>query len=118
MADHNSEFSIDSSIITTRFKIVILGDVNVGKSSIIARFVDNKFKGDYEPSIGVDFASKSLKYKDKMIKLQIWDTAGQEKYKSLIPSYIRGSNIILVVFDITSKYCTNLYIIYYSNSSF
>jgi len=102
MAD-NTDFSIDSSVITTRFKIVVLGDVSVGKSSIISRFVDNKFKGDYEPSIGVDFASKSIKYKDRIIKLQIWDTAGQEKYKSLIPSYIRGSNIIFLIYDITSK---------------
>ena len=97
------EFSIDNSVIATRYKIVIVGDVNVGKSSLIARFVDNKFKGDYEPSIGVDFSSKSLKFKDKIIKLQIWDTAGQEKYKSLIPSYIRGSNMIFIVYDITSK---------------
>jgi small GTP-binding protein len=99
----DNDFSIDNSIITTRFKIVVLGDVAVGKSSLISRFVDNRFKGDYEPSIGVDFASKSIKYNDKIIKLQIWDTAGQEKYKSLIPSYIRGSNIIFVMYDITSK---------------
>lgn len=109
MGENQSEFSIDNSVITTRFKIVILGDVSVGKSSLIARFVDNKFKGDYEPSIGVDFASKSIKYKDKLIKLQIWDTAGQEKYKSLIPSYIRGANIIFVVFDLTSKILFRLY---------
>jgi len=101
--ENKTDFSIDSSIITTRYKMVVLGDVAVGKTSVISKIIDNKFKTDYEPSIGVDFASKSLKFKDKYIKLQIWDTAGQEKYKSLIPSYIRGSNIIFILFDLTSK---------------
>lgn len=100
------ESSVDITSITVRYKVVILGDVNVGKTSFISRLTDNKFKAEYEPSIGVDFASKSIKYKDKYLKLQIWDTAGQEKYKSLIPSYLRGANLVYIMFDITSKLYT------------
>lgn len=95
---------MDSSVVTIRYKLVILGDVAVGKTSLISRIIENKFTDKYEPSIGVDFASKSINYKEKSFKTQIWDTAGQEKYRSLIPSYIRGANLVIIVFDLTSKY--------------
>ena len=62
-----------------------------------------KFNNDYEASIGVDFFSKTIKYKGKIIKLQIWDSAGQEKFRSLIPNYIRGSSLVFVVYDISNK---------------
>jgi Ras-related protein Rab-6A len=52
--------------------------------------------------VGVDFSSKTLRFRGKSLKLQLWDSAGQEKYKSLIPSYIRGASLIFVVYDITS----------------
>ena len=55
-----------------------------------------------KPTIGVDFYSKTINYKEKQLKLQIWDSAGQERYKSLIPSYIKGASIIFIVFDISS----------------
>ena len=57
---------------------------------------------EIQPSIGVDFSSKNIRYKGKSLKLQIWDSAGQERYRSLIPTYIRGSSIIFIVFDISS----------------
>ena len=57
----------------------------------------------------MDFSMKTIKYKGKSIKLQIWDSAGQEKYKSLIPSYIRGASIIYAVYDITSNYFVILF---------
>jgi Ras-related protein Rab-6A len=98
-----NDFSLDNSIVTIRYKIVILGDVSVGKSSLITRISTNHFKDGYEPSVGMDFANKSCKYKDKILKMQIWDTAGQEKYKSLIPTYLRGSNIVMIVFDLSAK---------------
>lgn len=85
-----------------RHKIVFIGDISVGKTSMIYRLLENKFKENYEPSIGVDFCSKSIRYKGKNIKLQIWDSAGQERYKSLIPNYVRGSSIIFIVYDISS----------------
>ena len=65
--------------------------------------MDNPFNENYEPSIGVDFMSKNLKYKGQNVKLQIWDTAGQEKYKGLIPSYVRNSSIVFVVYDVAVK---------------
>ena len=92
-----------------RQKAIFVGDISVGKTSIISRFNENKFRENYEPSIGVDFSAKTLKFKGKFIKIQIWDSAGQEKYKSLIPSYIKGSSIIFVVYDICSKNKTFYY---------
>ena len=86
-----------------RQKIVFVGDVSTGKSSIIERFIHNKFKEVYDPSIGVDFNTKTINFNNKTLKVQIWDSAGQEKYKSLIPSYVRNSVIIYLVFDVTNK---------------
>lgn len=100
----NSDVSLDNSSISMKYKVVFIGDVAVGKTSIITRIAENRFKEYYEPSIGVDFLSRMVKYKDKIIKLQLWDTAGQEKYKSLIPSYVRGASIIFIVYDITSTF--------------
>ena len=65
--------------------------------------MDNPFSDSYEPSIGVDFMSKNIKFRGQNIKLQMWDTAGQEKYKGLIPSYVRNSSIVFLVYDISSK---------------
>ena len=62
-----------------------------------------KFSQEYEPSIGVDFFSKTIRYKNRLIKLQIWDSAGQERFRSLIPNYIRGSSLIFLVFDISRR---------------
>ena len=62
-----------------------------------------KINNEYEASIGVDFFSKTIKYKGKTIKLQIWDSAGQEKFRSLIPNYIRGSSLVFIVYDITNR---------------
>lgn len=98
-----AEFDQTSFMTTTRFKVVFLGDISVGKTSIITRFSENQYKENYEASIGVDFTSKTIRYRGKYIKLQMWDTAGQEKYKSLIPAYIRGSSIVFLIFDVTSN---------------
>jgi small GTP-binding protein len=107
MAETNkqvTEASVDqSSYAIIRQKIVMVGDVAVGKSSIINCLLGHKFKENYEASVGVDFFSKTVKFKGKSLKLQIWDSAGQERYKSLIPSYVRGSAIIFVVYDVTSN---------------
>ena len=99
---NSTDISFDAGLNILRYKIVFVGDVSVGKTSIITQIMDNQFKDAYEPSIGVDFFSKTLRFKDKCIKLQVWDSAGQEKYRSLIPNYIRGSSIVFLIFDITS----------------
>ena len=79
------------------FKIIFLGDQYVGKSSILNRFYQGKFEEDYQATIGLDFHSKNVNINGAPVRLLLYDTAGQEKFKSLIPMYIRDANIILVV---------------------
>ena len=98
-----TENSMDTSYQTNRQKIIFTGDSGVGKTSIINSIMGQKFSPEYEPSIGVDFFSKTIRYKSRLIKLQIWDSAGQEKFRSLIPNYIRGSSLIFLVFDVSVK---------------
>ena len=85
------------------FKLIFLGDQFVGKSSILNRFYQDKFEEDYQATIGLDFHSKNVNINGSTIRILLYDTAGQEKFKSLIPMYIRDANIILVVYDITNK---------------
>lgn len=99
----SNEDSVDNSVSVTRHKIIFVGDAGVGKTTIISRIMDNPFNDVYEPSIGVDFMSKNIKYRGQTVKLQMWDTAGQEKYKGLIPSYVRNSSIVFLVYDISTK---------------
>lgn len=94
---------MDTSYQMSRQKIIFTGDSGVGKTSIINSIMGQKFSPEYEPSIGVDFFSKTIRYKGRLIKLQIWDSAGQEKFRSLIPNYIRGSSLIFLIFAIDNK---------------
>ena len=98
-----NDSSMDVSYQINRQKIIFTGDIAVGKTSIINVLMGQKFTAEYEASIGVDFFSKTLKYKGKIIKLQIWDSAGQEKFRSLIPNYIRGSSLVFIVYDISNR---------------
>lgn len=98
-----NDSNMDVSYQISRQKIILTGDVAVGKTAMINSLLGSKFNDEYEPSIGVDFFSKTLKFKGKQIKLQIWDSAGQEKFRSLIPNYIRGASLIYLVYDITNK---------------
>ena len=85
------------------FKIIFLGDQYVGKSSILNRFYQDKFEPDYQATIGLDFHSKNVDINGNTVRLLLYDTAGQEKFKSLIPMYIRDANIIIVVYDICNR---------------
>ncbi|KAM0681240.1 hypothetical protein GINT2_000438 [Glugoides intestinalis] len=85
------------------FKIVVIGDANVGKTNIISRLVKNEFVEHSKSTIGVDFATKTFKFDDSLIKVQLWDTAGQERYHALISAYYRGSSGAVIVYDVTSK---------------
>lgn len=108
----NDDQSLDvSNIDAIRYKVVLVGDISVGKTSIMNRFFDIKYQDSYDPTIGVDYHLKELYYRSKVIKLQFWDSAGQEKYRSLIPSYVRGSSLIFIVFDLASK-CICIYHLY------
>ena len=85
------------------FKILLVGDSGVGKSSILLRYTDDEYKPEYISTIGVDFKIRSLSYGDKTIKLQLWDTAGQERFQMITSSYYRGAHGIIIVYDITCK---------------
>jgi Ras-related protein Rab-6A len=86
-----------------KYKLVFLGDQNVGKTSIITRFMYDSFDTSYQATIGIDFLSKTMYLEDRTVRLQLWDTAGQERFRSLIPSYIRDSSVAVVVYDITDR---------------
>jgi Ras-related protein Rab-2A len=85
------------------FKYIVIGDTSVGKSCLLLQFLEKKFKFDHDTTIGVEFGSKIITVKDKHIKLQIWDTAGQETFKSITRSYYRGSIGVILVYDITNR---------------
>jgi len=87
---------------TVNFKLVLLGDTAVGKSSSVERFVKNEFFEFQQPTIGAAFLTQSVQLDDFIVKFEIWDTAGQERYRSLAPMYYRGAAAALVVYDITS----------------
>jgi Ras-related protein Rab-5C len=86
---------------TLNFKLVLLGDAAVGKSSCVERFVKNEFFEFQQPTIGAAFLTQTVALDDYTVKFEIWDTAGQERYRSLAPMYYRGAAAALVVYDIT-----------------
>ena len=87
----------------TTFKILLVGETNVGKSSIMLRFCDNSFSNDKCPTIGVDFKLKWIASGNMKVKLALWDTAGQERYRTLTPAYYRGAQAVIFVYDVTSE---------------
>jgi len=87
------------------FKFVITGDAAVGKSSLLVQLTDQRFLANLEPTLGVEFGSKliTLPDDDTVVKLQCWDTAGQESFRSITRSYYRGAAGCLLVYDVTSR---------------
>ena len=88
-------------------KLVMIGDTSVGKSSIISRYINNKFEDFQTSTIGASFFHREISGYDFKLSLEIWDTAGQKRYKSLLPLYYRSSNVILMVYD-----CSNYQSLY------
>ena len=84
-------------------KLLTIGDQFVGKSSIINRYIDDKFNEKIRPTLAIDYKTKMIQKGENLIKISIYDTAGEEKYRHLIKNYYNGSNGILLVFDITDK---------------
>ncbi|CAA0823841.1 Ras-related protein RABF2b [Striga hermonthica] len=84
-------------------KLVLLGDVGAGKSSLVLRFVKGQFIEFQESTIGAAFFSQTVAVNDATIKFEIWDTAGQERYHSLAPMYYRGAAAAIIVYDITNQ---------------
>ena len=83
------------------FKILIIGDSGVGKSCILLRFAEDTFSDYYISTIGVDFKIRTIEQDGKYIKLQIWDTAGHERFRTIMSSYYRGAHGIMIVYDVT-----------------
>ena len=92
---------MNEDIIT--FKILILGEVAVGKTSFLYRYVEEYFPEEYIATIGVDFKTKKIKKNDTQIELQIWDTCGQERFRSLTKSFLNGADGIIFMYDISNK---------------
>jgi len=87
---------------TVQYKLVLLGETSVGKSSLVIRFVKGQFHEYQESTIGAAFLTQTVVVGDYTVKFEIWDTAGQERYHSLAPMYYRGAAAAIVVYDITS----------------
>jgi Ras-related protein Rab-2A len=85
------------------FKYIIIGDPSVGKSNILMKFAHNKFTDEYQATIGVEFGAKNIAFSGQIYRIQIWDTAGQENFRSITRAYYKNSVCALVVYDITSR---------------
>ena len=84
-------------------KYIIIGDAAVGKSNLLLRFAQNDFKTEYQLTIGVEFGAKNLDINNKKFRLQIWDTAGQENYRSITRAYYKNSVCAILVYDISNR---------------
>lgn len=85
------------------FKYIIVGDAGVGKSCLLLQFTDKRFRAEHDMTIGVEFGHRIVDLEDFKIKLQIWDTAGQEAFRSITRAYYRGATGALLVYDITRR---------------
>ena len=85
------------------YKIAIIGNQHVGKTTILSRYKYETTDDTYAPTVGIDFITKNVFLEDKTIRLIMWDTAGQERFKSLIPSYLKNANCVILTYDITEK---------------
>eukprot|EP00906_Rhabdomonas_costata_P036391 RCo051066 len=84
-------------------KVILVGESGVGKSCLLHRFLHGRFPPDQGPTIGVEFGARVLSVRGTTAKLQVWDTAGAERYRSVTRSYYRGASAALVVFDVNSR---------------
>ena len=85
------------------FKYIIIGDSAVGKSNILLRYVHEKFNEEFQSTIGVEFGAKNIQLNEKIYRIQIWDTAGQENFRSITRAYYKNSVCACIVYDITQK---------------
>ena len=95
--------SEDIGQVNFSFKIIVIGDSAVGKSSLTLRGTKDHFKDFYTPTIGFEFLSFNIRIKNQTVKLQIWDTCGQEVYRSLISSFYRNSSLAIIVYAIDNQ---------------
>lgn len=87
-----------------QIKLVLIGESNVGKSSIVTRLIKNEFSDQYKcATVGAAFQTKHININNKRIRFECWDTAGQERYRSIVPMYYRNANVALIVYDISNR---------------
>ena len=86
-----------------KIKIIVVGDSGVGKTNLINRFASDKFDTNSKATIGVEFVYKTLKINKEIIKVEVWDTAGEERYRSITSSYYKGANGAIIVYDLTDE---------------
>ena len=104
MSDLNCQIlSEDSPSFDLSFKLIIIGDQGVGKSCLAIKASRNYFEDFYSPTVGFEFLSFNVKVEDKIVKLQIWDTCGQEVYRSLISSFYRSASLAIIVYSIDNE---------------
>jgi Ras-related protein Rab-1A len=85
------------------FKLLLVGSSRVGKSALVQRYVKDEFGGVYVNKPGIDFEIRTIELDNKYIKLQIWDTPGQERFRSIMPAYYRGAHGIFIIYDVTDR---------------
>lgn len=85
------------------FKIIVIGDSGVGKSSLTVRLSEDVFYKDYASTIAIDFRMHQMTFMEKKVRLQIWDTAGQERFQSVATAFYRGANGVMLCFDLTHR---------------
>ena len=86
-----------------RFKFIVIGDSGVGKSCLLLRFSDNRFRPDHDLTIGVEFGAKEIEVEGDTVHLQVWDTAGQESFRSITRAYYKGATAAILVYDVTRR---------------
>ena len=101
--ESNAEIVEDTNQYYLSFKIIVIGDSNVGKTCLTGRAAKDKFNTRYSPTIGFEFLTLCVKIDNRIVKLQIWDTCGQEIYRSLIKSFYRNASLAMIVYSIDSK---------------
>jgi small GTP-binding protein len=103
LSNYSSDKQKSPYVQNEKVKLLMVGDSAAGKSSLLQRFVDKDFSNSFITTIGIDFKVKYMNYGNTKKKVLIWDTAGQERFRTISRSYFRGSQGILLVFDVTNR---------------
>ena len=93
----------DKNTTDITYKILLLGDSSVGKTCLLLRYCDNTYNTGHIATIGLDYRFKTIDFENLKLKLQIWDTAGQDRFRSITQSYYKGAHGVLLVYDVTSR---------------
>ena len=84
-------------------KVLVVGDMAVGKTNLLIRFCDDTYKPNYLATMGIDFRTKIIKIGDRPLRLQIWDTAGQDRFRTITQSYYKGASGVILVYSVSDR---------------